>query len=168
MAIMARDNKKEYTTAPEGLWPAVCCDVVDLGMVETEWGEKHKVQIRWQLEDLDPKTQKPFLVSRKFNLSLHEKSTLRPMLEAWRGKKFSREELEGFDLERLIAVNCQIQLIHNIATDGNTYANVQAVVPPAKGSTKIAVREYTRVIDREHQEELEQHPDGGKEEWVPF
>lgn len=169
MSIVARENKKEYSTAPEGLWHAVCVDVVDLGMVETEWGEQHKIQIRWQLEDLDPKTQKPYLVSRKFRLSLHEKSSLRPLLEAWRGKKFTHEELEGFDLERLIAANCQVQIIHNLASNGNTYANIQAVVPPPKGAAKLAPRDYTRVVDREHQDELEQHPDGEpNESWVPF
>lgn len=160
MSIIAKENKGEFSTAPEGLWMAVCCDVVDLGIVPSQYGEAHRVQIRWQLDDIDPKSQKPYLVMRGFRLSLHEKSSLRPMLESWRGKKFSAEDLEGFDLERLIGVNCQIQLIHNLSGNGKTYANVQAVVPAAKGSLKLSVRDYTRVVDRQHQEDLEQHPDG--------
>jgi len=30
MAIIAKDNRKEFTPAPEGLHQAVCVDVVDL------------------------------------------------------------------------------------------------------------------------------------------
>lgn len=170
MSIIAKENKVEYSTAPEGLYQAVCCDVVDLGMVTDEYGQRHKIQIRWQLEDLDPKTGKPFLMTRKYTLSLHKKSALRPMLETWRGKKFSNEELDGFDIERLIGVNCQIQVLHNIATDGKTYANVQACMTAAKNSPKLEVRDYVRVADREHQQDLENHPDGfeAQDNDIPF
>jgi hypothetical protein len=169
MPIIAKENKGEFSTAPEGLHSAVCCDVVDQGMVTTQWGESHRIQIRWQLEDLDPKTQKPYLVMRGFRLSLHEKSSLRPLLESWRGKKFSPEDLEGFDLERLIGVNCQVQIIHTVASQGKTYANIQACVPAAKGASKLTIRDYIRVEERQHREELEANPDGeGDTEWTPF
>lgn len=167
--IIAKSNKGEFTPAPEGLWGAVCCDVVDLGMQESQWGESHRVEIRWQLEDDDPKSDKPYMVFRRFRLSLHEKSTLRPLLEAWRGRKFSAEELEGFDLEKLIGVNCQVQVVHNIKAGGETYANVQAVVKAAKGSTPLTVRgDYIRMQEREHRAELEKHPNGVTDEDIPF
>jgi hypothetical protein len=44
----------------------------------------------------------PFLVSKRYTLILNEKGNLRPMLEAWRGRKFAPQELKGFDLERLL------------------------------------------------------------------
>ena len=115
MSIIASKPKSEFSTAPEGLHPAVCCDVVDLGTVKVgDYEPRHMVQIRWMLEDTDPKTSRPYIVMQRYTLSLHEKSKLRPMLEAWRGKKFTAEELEGFDLEKLIGVNCQVQVVHNI------------------------------------------------------
>jgi hypothetical protein len=52
MSIIARDNRKEFTPAPEGLHQGVCVDVVDLGLVAGIYGEKHKVELRWQLEQL--------------------------------------------------------------------------------------------------------------------
>jgi hypothetical protein len=170
MPIIAKENKTEYSTAPEGLYSAVCCDVVDLGVQTSPWGEAHQIQIRWQLEDLDPKTNKPYLMMRKYRLSLHKKSALRPMLETWRGKKFTPEELEGFDIERLIGANCQIQVLHNIATDGKTYANVQACMTAAKGASKLEVRDYVRVAEREHRDNLENHPDGfeAQDDDIPF
>jgi hypothetical protein len=161
VAIIAKDSKKEFTPAPEGLFSAVCCDVVDLGDLDTPWGKKPKVEIRWQIEETNPETQKPFMVLRRFTLSLHEKANLRSTLEAWRGRKFSKEELEGFDLERLIGANCQVQIIHNIADESTVYANVQAVVPAAKNGAKLRVsQDYIRMAERAKRAELERHPNG--------
>ena len=155
MAIMSRKKKGEYSTPPEGLFAAVCVDVVDLGLVKNQWGEQYKVQIRWQLEDVDPESDppRPYMVVATYTNSLHEKSRLRPMLEAWRGKKFSAEELDGFDLEKLLGANCQVQVIHNI-TDKGTYANVQAVVPkPKNGMVLRPSEDYVRMCDRPQQGE---------------
>ena len=149
MAIIAKDNRKEFTPAPEGLHQAVCVDVTDLGLQPTPWGEKQKVDLRWQLEAMDEETGRPFLVQSRYTNSLNEKATLRIHLEAWRGRKFTAEELEGFDLEKLLGVNCQIQVIHNITDQGRIFANVQAIVPLGKGMTKLRPRDYVRVVDRQ-------------------
>ena len=151
MSIIAKDTGKEWELPPEGLHPAVCCDVVDLGDVDTEWGLRHKIDLRWQLDTLTSEG-KPHLITRRFNLSLHEKSTLRPFLEAWRGKRFSEAELQGFDLEKLLGANCQLQVIYNQGSD-RTFANVHTAVPPAKGAVKLMVSGYIRVAEREGLEE---------------
>jgi hypothetical protein len=156
MAIIARDNQKEFTPAPEGLHQSVCVDVIDLGMVETQWGLKPLVAIRWQTESIDPETNKRFQVQNRYNLSLNEKSNLRKHLEAWRGKKFTAEELKGFDLENLLGANCQLQLVHNISDNGRTFANVQAIVPLGKGMTKMRPEEYVRMKDRTNDHEQDQ------------
>ena len=172
MPYIVKDSKKDYTPAPEGLHQAVCVDVVDLGIVKSQYGDQPKIEIRWVLDDLDPKTEKPYMVVSRFTPSLHEKSRLRPLLEAWRGRRFSVEELKGFDIEKLLGANCQIQIVHNITNDGQTYANVQAVVPIAKNSAKLAIpADYIRVSEREHRAELEKHPDGNgktEDEYIPF
>jgi hypothetical protein len=150
MSIIAKKNKSEFTPAPEGLWQAVCIDVIDRGIEKTPWGEAHKVEVRWALEDKDPKTEKPFMLIKRYTLSLHEKANLRRELETWRGKKFTSEELEGFDLEKLLAVNCQLQVIHNVKDGGECYANVQAIVPAPKGVIKLAIpHDYIRMCDRD-------------------
>ena len=151
MPILAKDTRREFTPAPEGLHQGVCIDVVDLGLVKTQWGEKHQVEIRWQLVDLtDDTTGLPVLVLKRYTLSLNEKAKLRHHLEAWRGRKFTAEELDGFDLEKLLGVNCQIQVVHDLADDGRVWANVSAVVPLGKGMTKIRPAEtYIRVADRD-------------------
>lgn len=151
MAIYARAPETTFETCPEGLHHAVCCDVVDLGLQTTRFGEAHKVQIRWQTEEPDSRGKR-FVVRQMYTLSLHEKSNLRHALEAWRGKKFTADELKGFDLEKLLGVNCQIQVVHNLSGDGKTYANVQAVVPAPKGALKLVIEDYTRERDRAKQQ----------------
>jgi len=158
MPIYARKPKGNYATAPEGLWPAVCVDVVDLGITKTPWGDAPQIKIVWQLEEKDPETDKRFVVQRRFTPSLGERSNLRKCLEAWRGRKFTKDEQEEFDIEKLLGANCQVQIIHNVKAEGETWANVQAIVPPAKNSTKLRAEDYTREIDRAKQ--YESHPDG--------
>lgn len=174
MAIIVKDNKKEYTPAPEGLHQAVCIDVVELGLVTTNWQGKsytsRKSEIRWVIEEVDPKTGKQHMLLRRFTESLSKKSALRPFLESWRGRKFTDEELKGFDIEKLVGANCQLQVIHNLSNDGDTYANVQAVVPMHKNAARMAVPpDYVRVKDREQQAGAESAAaPAEEEEYVPF
>jgi hypothetical protein len=166
MPIYAKDTRREFTPAPEGLHQAVCCDVVDLGLQQTPWGEKQKVELRWELDSLNDGTGRPHLTTKRYTLSLNEKATLRQHLEAWRGRRFTAEELGGFDLEKLLGVNCQLQIVHELSDQGRIFANVQAVVPLGKNMVKIRQSQgYVRMIDRQRAEETTHEPDGDE---VPF
>jgi len=152
--IIASFTRGEFSPAPEGLHQAVCIDVVDKGMQQTAWGEKHKVQVRWVIDAVDEKTGRQHMVTSSYTLSLHKKALLRQHLEAWRGKRFTDEELKGFDLERLIGVNCQLQIVHSLGEENTVYSNVQAIVPLGKGMPQMAAPgDYVRVIDRENQQQ---------------
>lgn len=151
MSLIAKSNETTFDPAPEGLWPFVCADVVDLGMVEGKYGTKPMIKIVCQLEERDERGKR-FQVHARYGLSLHAKSRLRPMLEAWRGRKFTQEELQGFDLENLVGACGQVQVVHSIREEGGYYANIQAIVPFPKGTTKLAVEDYVRVKDRDKQQ----------------
>jgi len=150
MAIIARASSgsgESFTPAPVGLHRAICCDVVDLGMVPSQWGDKHKVRVIWQTEATMP-DGKPYLVDQRYTLSLDEKSNLRRDLEAWRGRAFTLTEAAGFDLERLVGVSCCLVIVHKAGKEaGKVFANVQAVLPAIPGQP-LAVRDYVRVTDR--------------------
>lgn len=148
MPILAKKPETTFTPCPEGLHHAVCVDVIDLGVLQTAWGDKHKVRIVWQIEEENLEARRRFDARKSYNLSLHEKATLRKDLEAWRGRKFTEVELKGFDLEKLIGANCQIQVVHDLSDDATIYANVQAVVPPPKQTPKLMPLDYTRHKDR--------------------
>jgi hypothetical protein len=88
------------TPAPEGTHTARCFAVIDLGTQTSEWQgqqvSKRKVLLGFELPDelhtFDEKEgPKPFSIWSRFTASLHPKGQLRPMLEAWRGRAFTKE-----------------------------------------------------------------------------
>jgi hypothetical protein len=151
MPIVAKEPESKFTPAPEGLHQAVCCDVWNPWTEVNKFhgGLTEKTRIVWQIDQVNEETGKPFEVSQVYTLSLHEKANLCKHLVAWRGKPFTEEERMGFDLEKLIGVNCQLQVVHNLAANGKTYANVQAIVPINKNMTKLRVSDgFVRHKDR--------------------
>lgn len=161
MPMLVKNNSTPLTPAPEGLYQAVCVDVVDLGMQKNPFGgaDQPKIQIFWQIDQVNPENQKRFLVTKMYTASLNEKATLRKDLETWRGRKFTREEEEaGFDVEVLIGVNCQVQVVQKAKDDGRVYANVMAIVPLGKGMTKLRPEGYVRKQDRDGHAKAEAEP----------
>ena len=169
--MLLKDTKKPFIPAPEGLHHAVCVDFIDLGEMETPWGKKPKCRIYWQVDALNPENNERFLVTNTYTASLNEKANLRHHLEAWRGRKFTEKELQGFDTEQLIGANCQIQVIHvpSKKDPGVKFANIQAIVPIGRNTVKIGPENYVRVKDRVGQNgEEAAAPAEDAEDVVPF
>lgn len=146
MSIFVRNKGADFTPAPAGLHHSVCVDAVDLGMVEGNFGKKHMVKLCWQTKEVMD-NGKPYLVIKRYNASLHPKSTLRADLESWRARKFTEDEALEFDIEKLIEVNCQLMIIHT-TKDGVTYGNVASIVPAPSVLGKLVARDYERVSAR--------------------
>jgi hypothetical protein len=160
MSIIAKPNDgKEFAKLPlpeAGTVQAVCCAVWDLGLqlsnFKNEDGSnkyQHKVIIAWEIAEKinQPDSEyhgKPYMMNKKYTLSLGEKANLRKDLDSWRGKPFTEDELKnGFDLEKLIGVNCFIGIKHEADRNdaSKVYANVTAILPLPKNTPKIeAVR----------------------------
>lgn len=135
-----------YTPHPEGQFRAVCVDVVEMHNVPTEFGPKNKVRLVFQTEE--PLADgRPAMASASFNASLNEKSRLRPFLEAWRGRKFTPEELKGFDLEVLLGAGAVLQIQHT-EKSGKVYDNITSIMRLMKGMTALEPRDYIRKKDR--------------------
>jgi len=139
MGLIVKDKLDggNYEPIPAGMHQAVCYGVYDLGTQhDTTWDKDiHKVLIQWELPDVwidlerdGEKVNLPRAISKQYTHSLHEKSNLRKDLESWRGRPFTALELEGFDLTKLLGVNCSIQVMHKEKND-RTYANITAIVP---------------------------------------
>ena len=140
---------------PEGQFAAKCIDIVDLGMVEMTWQgqtrRKHRIFLRFfcgQYFEDESGERRPLWIDKYFTLSLHENSALRPFLEAWRGRKFTEEELRGFNVAKLLHADALIQVSHNI-TPEKTYANIDSIMRLPKGMEPAPMLEgYVRVKDR--------------------
>lgn len=141
MGFIARGGN--FRPVPAGNWVARCFSLVDLG---TQTSEKFgnavpKLRISWEVFGEDdsgaPLTierdgvSMPMTVSAEYTVSLGQKANLRKMLEAWRGRAFTSEEMGGFDVSKLMGAWCLINVSHN-DVGGKTYANVASIAPLPK------------------------------------
>jgi len=142
MALIAKETESAYPQIPEGLHPAYCWGVFDIGEQYNERFQKHRQQviISWALpyERITVNgNDEPRTISKTYTLSLNERSALRGDLQSWRGKRFTTEELEGFDLTKLLGVPCQLQILHT-ETDGKSYSNIASIVTYPKALPALA------------------------------
>lgn len=153
MPIIASDKGgSDFEPIPAGSHQAVCYGVVDLGTQMSnnpQFADARKVCILWELpqergqfkdkNDPSKTVDKPRAISAVYTLSLGDKANLRKVLESWRAKQFTREELAGFDITKLIGANCMLSVVHKPGSgknSGKTYANVASVSALPKGMNK--------------------------------
>lgn len=149
MPIIVKGEK--FDPAPDGMHPAVCVDVVDMGVIESTYSGKtkqqHKVRLVWEIAATrDDGSQ--YLVQKRYTASLHEKAALYKDLKSWRGRAFTPEELRGFDVEKLLHVPCTLMLVHE-EREGTVYANISAIGRAEKGNELKPSGKYVRVKDRD-------------------
>jgi hypothetical protein len=171
MAIYATNTATQRELIPAGMHVARCYQMIEIGTVtEIVLGNSvthPKVRIGWELPEErrvfnEEKGEQPFVISKEFTLSMHEKATLRKILESWRGKGFSEDEAKGFDITKLLGVPCMLNIIHKQGKDGTkTYEEITSVVPLPK-SMKCPPQENTNFClsyDRFDQTLFEKLPD---------
>lgn len=129
---------KKSATVPqisEGVHPAICYSVIDCGVQYNTNFDKssRKVMLMWELPDETytyEGEERRRVISKEYTLSLNDLSKLRGDLRGWRGRDFTPEEFEGFSLDKLLGVGCQLHIIHN----DKGYAKIQSVLPLPKGT----------------------------------
>lgn len=137
-------NQSKFVPVKEGLFEAVCVDVVDLGMVASQYGEKHKLKIVWEVSE-KMADGRPFTIQQRYTASLSPKANLYKALKSWRGADFTKEELKSFEMDSLIGAPCRVNVEHN-ENDGNVYANVSVIL---KSENRLAPSgKYVRAKDR--------------------
>jgi hypothetical protein len=164
MSIMVKGGGgSDFLPCPEGQHAIRCCDVRDLGMVESSFQGKtkalHKILLTF-VTDEEMDDGRPFLLFGRYTASLHEKSTLRKVLQSWLGRGLTPEELaDGYDVERLVGQPAFCTVLHN-ESKGNTYANIETIMALPKGQEAPAIPEdFVRFVDREkNAEALEDCP----------
>ena len=136
--IVTDTGGSAFTPCPAGSYLARCVQLIDMGTQQSTFeGEtKHarKVLVAWEVLDDECRRDDgaPFVLSKRFTLSLHEKAALRKTLASWRGRDFTPLELKGFDLATVLGKEAFLSVIHT-EKDGKTFANIAAVMKPPKG-----------------------------------
>jgi hypothetical protein len=133
MVLQCKESSKPH---PEGIHPAVCVDVVDLGLVEVEFQGQRKMvnkmkvvfetEARWE-------DGKNCTVSKNFTASLHPKAKLFEFLGKWRGRPVVPGET--IDLSKLMGACCTLVISHQQNAVGRTYASIDAISKPTRKVT---------------------------------
>jgi len=140
MTLIAKESGAgDFQLAPEGQYAAICHSIIDLGTQKNEYkGEVknlHQIVIAFELHGenilgdghAEMEDGQPFVISKFFTLSLAEKANLRPFLENWRGKAFSQDELDGFDVSNLLHKPCMVTVQHKTKANGQVKADITTV-----------------------------------------
>lgn len=142
---MIKIERKQFKVAPEGVDDAVVVDVNDLGLVQTHFGEKEQIKISWEISS-KMEDGRPYVISKTYNKSLAEKSTLLKDLISWNGG-MSEKELNTLDLDTYIEKPCRLLIVHKPGKEGRVFSNVDRVLKP--GDVKLTPSgNYIRIKDR--------------------
>jgi hypothetical protein len=145
MSITAKQGAAyERELIPAGNHIARCYKMIEIGTVPEEYlgqvKKQHKVRIGWELPlELrvfnEEKGEQPFVIDKEYTLSLGEKATLRADLQSWRGKAFTEEEAQGFDITKLLGVPCMLNIIHvpGKTDPTKTFQRIASITPLPKG-----------------------------------
>lgn len=142
MITATAKSGSSFKNAPEGSHFARCIGVIDLGTQKTTFQgqekEQRKVMMAFELTECtevfdETKGEQPFIIYQEYTLSLSDKANLKKVLESWRGKEFTEQELAGFDIEKLVDKTCLIQVLHKTSSNGNQRAHISSFMKlPAK------------------------------------
>ena len=143
MAFIVKDNGgKDFKKIPPGTYVARCFQLIDLGeqLQDGKYGAsvQRKARIQWEVfgedEEGQPLTVEidgnhiPMTIGKTYTFSISEKAGLRKDLVSWRGREFTPEELQGFDITNILGAYCMLSIIHT-EKDGKTYTNISAITP---------------------------------------
>lgn len=148
---------KDFEPVPQGVHLAICVNVIDLGW-QPQTGKfpkpKHQVYFKFEIPDVQTTWTKdgeektgPATIGRKFGLSLSDKSHLKPFLVSWRGKPFTSEELEAFDVTSVIGKICQLSVVHEEGeVDGRKkiFARISGAFPLVKEQKEALAKNPAR------------------------
>jgi hypothetical protein len=125
----------DFTPAPEGTHMARIYSIVDIGKQPGYQGAEpvQKLVIGFELVDQPMSDGRPFVLSRFYTASLHEKASLCLMLEAIAGKRIPEEAKESFQIEKMLKAPCFITIYHKISADGKQRAEIKQVTGAPKG-----------------------------------
>jgi len=112
---------------------AVCVDVQDLGMRDTQYGRKHQQKVTFELDEENPYGE-PVWVSRIYNVSTHRDSSFRRDMDSWNGTPLTDEEMATIKFKDLLNQQFQLDLTP-VEKNGKTYYNVAGLKPSTSDVT---------------------------------
>lgn len=148
MSLKAK--RKAASTIPPlegGTYMSVCVGVIDLGEQYRQFDKQKQgkyaeecmflFEIPGERVQMDGEDKPRWLPSKRFTVSLHERSALYQMLTSWRGKALSDAELDpsgdGFDLAQMAGQGAMLSVTVVEKDDGSRHNKIEAVTGFPKG-----------------------------------
>ncbi len=137
-----KGNSEPREQIEAGLHVARCFQMIEIGTVDWEYKGQPKstpkVRLSFELPNEmrtfdEDKGEQPMVIDKEYSLYMVNKANLRKDLEAWRGKAFTEQEADDFDITNLLGIPCMLTIQHRTAKNGNDYANIVAIAPLMKG-----------------------------------
>ena len=161
--------ESSFEPIPEGTYSAVCHLLVDLGVQHNKAfdNSSRKVMLGWLIPEETYVNKEGFTVPRAmyatYTASIGKKAKLRSLLASWRGRDFTADELEAFNLRNIVGAPCLMNIIHTDGKDGRTYANIAGIMRLPKGmqAAKLSTDPIIFDLDEDPLENLELLP-----EWI--
>lgn len=136
-----KQSDKTYTPVPAGSHPARCYAMISLGTQPSK-NPKYKPNFQILLMFEFPTEiveingeQRPMTNSAFLNAYLgpnSKPSNTHKFIVAWRGRPFTEDELNGFDVAKVVGAPCLINIIHE-TKDGVTRDKIASISPLPKG-----------------------------------
>lgn len=127
--------QNNFESAPTGNHIACCFRLIDLGTMEGIYGKRREVVVGWELSETKMEDGRPFIINKWYTYSMNEKANLRIDLESWRGRPFTTEEFESFDMKNILSTSCLVSVLDK---DGKTRAGVVSALP--QGTPKQSLK----------------------------
>ena len=143
--MLIDNNSKNFENPSTGTFLGTIIDVVDLGKIQTQWGEKVKIRIVWVLDKNDSEGN-PFRVMRQVSASMNEKAALYELVKGVLGTA----PPVPFDDQTLLGRSNQLVIVKETdSKTGREFANVKVILPlPAGAIPPQAPAGFVRSKDR--------------------
>jgi hypothetical protein len=146
--IATASVKKDRKPVPAGMQHAVCFAVYDLGTqpANGKFGPKRQVMFNFEIpSERITGEYEGVAFDRAATIwtwpltnSIGPKARMRPLLISWRGRDFTEQEAQGFDVMTVAGANCLINITHKPGAEGSVYAEISGITPLMKGMSKLA------------------------------
>lgn len=127
-----------FTPVPAGAHVSRCFASIALGTQKPNnpsFNPSFKVMLMFETpNELVEGTDDPMTIGKEYTCSLSEKANLRKDLAGWRGRDFTAEELQGFDVANVVGQPCILSVINYTKQNGNTGSKINSISKLPKGS----------------------------------
>lgn len=146
--ILARGSESKFKPHPIGQYVGQCVDTINLGeKVQDFPGSTPYLALACALVfrtgEKNEETGDYIDIAKEYTVSMGERANLRKDLEQWRGRPYTKEQIEeGVPLDKLTGNFALLTVSHRTSGKGRTYANITAIVGVPKQMVAACVK-YT-------------------------